>query len=84
MSSTDVPLVHPAFVHAVVAALDAEVDVALPMVLAFRSRCRPPIALRCARSWRSCWRRTGSATAFLFERCRVRRLDERRCSPTAG
>jgi molybdenum cofactor guanylyltransferase len=76
VSSTDVPLVHPAFVRAVTAALDESVDVALPMVhgypqplaAAYRVTLRPLVdELLAADRLRP---------AFLFERCRVRRLDE--------
>jgi len=76
VSSTDVPLVHPAFVRAVAAALDGDVDVALPMVhgypqplaATYRVALRPLVdELLAADRLRP---------AFLFERCRVRRLDE--------
>jgi molybdenum cofactor guanylyltransferase len=75
VSSTDVPLVHPAFVRTVTAALD-EADVALPVVhgypqplaAAYRVTLRPLVEeLLAADRLRP---------AFLFERCRVRRLDE--------
>ena len=76
VSSTDVPLVHPAFVHAVADALDDEVDVVLPIVhgypqplsAAYRVALRPLVEELLAKD------RLG--TAFLFERCRVRRLDD--------
>ena len=76
VSSTDVPLVHPAFVHAVVAALDDEVDVALPVVhgypqplsAAYRVALRPLVEELLAED--------RLRPAFLFERCRVRRLDD--------
>jgi molybdenum cofactor guanylyltransferase len=77
VSSTDVPLVHPAFVLAVTAALEGSVDVALPIVhgypqplaAAYRVTLRPLVEeLLAADRLRP---------AFLFERCRVRRLDER-------
>jgi molybdenum cofactor guanylyltransferase len=76
VSSTDVPLVHPAFVRAVAAALEGDVDVALPMVhgypqplaATYRVTLRPLVdELLAADRLRP---------AFLFERCRVRRLDE--------
>jgi molybdenum cofactor guanylyltransferase len=76
VSSTDVPLVHPAFVRTVTAALDESVDVALPMVhgypqplaAAYRVTLLPLVEeLLVADRLRP---------AFLFERCRVRRLDE--------
>jgi len=77
VSSTDAPLVHPAFVRAVAAALDDTVDVALPVVhghpqplaAAYRVTLRPLVdELLAADALR---------TTLLFERCRVRRLDER-------
>jgi molybdopterin-guanine dinucleotide biosynthesis protein A len=76
VSSTDVPLVHPAFVRAVAAALDETVDVALPAVhgypqplaAAYRVTLRPLVdELLAADRLRP---------AFLFKLCRVRRLDE--------
>jgi molybdenum cofactor guanylyltransferase len=76
VSSTDVPLVHPAFVRTVTAAVDESVDVALPMVhgypqplaAAYRVTLLPLVEeLLVADRLRP---------AFLFERCRVRRLDE--------
>jgi molybdopterin-guanine dinucleotide biosynthesis protein A len=76
VSSTDVPLLHPAFVRHVVGALDADVDVVLPLVGGY------PQPLAAAY-------RTGLAAvvaeliagdrlrpAFLFERCRVLRVSE--------
>src|SRR3954452_16647493 len=69
VSSTDVPLVHPAFVRAVTAALDESVDVALPIVngypqplaAAYRVTLRPLVdELLAADRLRP---------AFLFERC---------------
>jgi molybdenum cofactor guanylyltransferase len=77
VSSTDAPLVHPAFVRAVAAALDESADVALPVVhghpqplaAAYRVTLRPLVdELLAADRLRP---------ALLFERCRVRRLDER-------
>lgn len=76
VSSTDVPLVHPAFVRAVAAALDETVDVALPTVhgypqplaAAYRVTLRPLVDELLATD--------RLRPAFLFELCRVRRLDE--------
>ena len=76
VSSTDAPLLHPAFVRRVVRALDEHHDVALPMAggfphpltAAYRSSLRPAVEeLLAADRLRP---------AFLFETCRVRRLDE--------
>jgi molybdopterin-guanine dinucleotide biosynthesis protein A len=76
VSSTDVPLVHPAFVRAVVAALDDSVDVALPTVHGYPQ----PLAAAYRVTVRSVVEELLAADrlrpAFLFERCRVRRLDE--------
>jgi molybdopterin-guanine dinucleotide biosynthesis protein A len=76
LSSTDVPLLHPALVRRVVAALDGEADVALPhaggypqpLAAAYRVALRPVVEeLLAADRLRP---------AFLFEACRVRRLDD--------
>ena len=76
LSSTDVPFLHPAFVRRVVAALDDETDVVLPrarghqqpLSAAYRTSLRPVVErLLAANRLRP---------AFLFESCRVKRLDE--------
>jgi len=76
VSSTDVPLLHPAFIRRVVDAVTDEVDVALPEIhgfrqplsAAYRTSLRPGVeALIAADKLKP---------AFLFERCRVRRLDD--------
>lgn len=75
VSSTDVPLLHPRFVQRVLAALDDDVDVVLPHVGGF------PQPLSAA--YRTCLVDTIETLiaedrmrpAFLFEACRVRRLD---------
>jgi molybdopterin-guanine dinucleotide biosynthesis protein A len=76
VSSTDAPLLHPAFVRLVVAALDGEHDVALPraggfphpLAAAYRTTLLPAVQdLIAADRMRP---------AFLFEACRVRRLEE--------
>jgi molybdenum cofactor guanylyltransferase len=75
-SSTDAPLLHPAFVRRVIGALDDEVDVVLPraggfphpLAAGYRTALRARIDdLLAADRLRP---------AFLFEQCRVRRLDE--------
>jgi molybdopterin-guanine dinucleotide biosynthesis protein A len=75
-SSTDAPLLHPAFVRRVVGALDDDADVVLPraggfphpLAAAYRTSLRERIDdLLAADRLRP---------AFLFEECRVRRLDE--------
>ena len=75
-SSTDVPLLHPRFVRHVVAALDDGVDVVLPHVggfphplaAAYRTALLPEIDRLIAED--------RMRPAFLYEACRVRRLDE--------
>jgi molybdenum cofactor guanylyltransferase len=76
VSSTDVPLLHPAFVRSVVAALDGEHDVALPraggfphpLAAAYRTSLLPKVEKLLAAD--------RMRPAFLFETVRVRRLDE--------
>ena len=76
VSSTDAPLLHPAFVRLVVGALDSEHDVALPhaggfphpLAAAYRTALLPAVEeLLAAERMRP---------AFLMEACRVRRLQE--------
>jgi molybdenum cofactor guanylyltransferase len=75
LSSTDVPLLHPAFVRRVLAALDEESDVALPHVggypqplaAAYRVSLLPVVERLLAED--------RMRPAFLFAECRVRRLD---------
>jgi molybdopterin-guanine dinucleotide biosynthesis protein A len=75
-SSTDAPLLHPAFVRRVIGALDDDADVALPraggfphpLAAAYRVDLRERIDALLARD--------RLRPAFLYEECRVRRLDE--------
>ncbi len=76
LSSTDVPLLHPRFVVRVLAALDDEIDVALPiargypqpLAAAYRISLRPLVEALLAENQLK--------PAFLFEQCRVKRLGE--------
>jgi molybdenum cofactor guanylyltransferase len=76
VSSTDAPLLHPAFVRRVVGAVDGEHDVALPqaggfphpLAAAYRTALLPDVEELIAAD--------RMRPAFLFETCRVRRLDE--------
>lgn len=74
VSSTDLPLLHPAFVRRVVDALDDESDVVLPEVGGFRQ----PLAAAYRTSLLPAVNELIAAgrrkPAFLFERCRVRRI----------
>jgi molybdenum cofactor guanylyltransferase len=75
-SSTDMPLLHPAFVRRVLRALDDDVDVVLPeargfpqpLAAAYRTALLEPIERRLTDD--------RVRLAELFEECRVRRLDE--------
>jgi molybdopterin-guanine dinucleotide biosynthesis protein A len=78
VSSTDVPLLHPAFVATVLAGAEQEdVDVALPVAQGFRH----PLAAAYRTSLRADVEELIASDlmrpAFLFEGCRVRELDER-------
>jgi molybdopterin-guanine dinucleotide biosynthesis protein A len=76
VSSTDAPLLHPAFVRRVVGAVDGDHDVALPqaggfphpLAAAYRTALLPAVQELIAAD--------RMRPAFLFETCRVRRLDE--------
>ncbi len=76
VSSTDAPLLHPAFVRLIVDALDGEHDVALPqaggfphpLAAAYRTMLLPAVEELIAAD--------RMRPAFLFEVCRVRRLEE--------
>ena len=76
VSSTDAPLLHPAFVRGVVGALDGEQDVALPqaggfphpLAAAYRTSLLPAVEELIAAD--------RMRPAFLFDSCRVRRLEE--------
>ena len=75
-SSTDVPLLHPRFVRRIIGALDDDVDVVLPQVggfphplaAAYRTALLPEVDRLISED--------RMRPAFLFEACRVRRLDE--------
>jgi molybdenum cofactor guanylyltransferase len=76
VSSTDVPLLHPAFVRRVIAGFDSEVDIVLPEVGGYRQ----PLAAAYRGDVLATVQELIAAQrlrpAFLFERCRVRRLDD--------
>jgi molybdopterin-guanine dinucleotide biosynthesis protein A len=77
VSSTDVPLLHPAFVRAVVrAGADEDVDVALPVVHGFRHPLAAAYATSLLPDVESLIEADRMRPAFLFERCRVRELTE--------
>jgi molybdenum cofactor guanylyltransferase len=76
VSSTDVPLLHPAFVRRVIEGFDSEVDVVLPEVGGYRQ----PLAAAYRSDLLATVEELIAAERmrpdFLFERCRVRRLDD--------
>jgi molybdenum cofactor guanylyltransferase len=75
-SSTDVPLLHPAFIRRVVNALTADVDVVLPEVHGFRQPLAAAYRTRLLPEVEGLIAADKLKPAFLFERCRVLRLDD--------
>jgi molybdopterin-guanine dinucleotide biosynthesis protein A len=77
VSSTDVPLLHPAFVAAVLARADREdVDVALPVVQGFKHPLAAAYRTSLLADVEELIMSDRMRPAFLFERCRVRELGE--------
>ena len=77
VSSTDVPLLHPAFVNAVLAAVTREdVDVALPVAQGFRHPLAAAYRTALLGDVEELIAADRMRPAFLFERCRVRELSE--------
>jgi molybdenum cofactor guanylyltransferase len=77
VSSTDVPLLHPAFVAAVLAAAEREdADVALPVAQGFNHPLAAAYRTSLLADVEELIEDDRMRPAFLFERCRVRELDE--------
>ena len=77
VSSTDVPLLHPAFVAAVLrAAEDVDVDVALPVAHGFRHPLAAAYRTALLPEVERLIAEDRMKPAFLFDRVRVRELDE--------
>jgi molybdenum cofactor guanylyltransferase len=76
VSSTDVPLLHPAFVRRVIDAFTAEVDVVLPEIHGFRQPLSAAYRTRLLPEVEGLIADGKLKPAFLFERCRVLRLDD--------
>jgi molybdopterin-guanine dinucleotide biosynthesis protein A len=77
VSSTDVPLLHPAFVSRVLTAAQRDgVDVALPVAHGFRHPLAAAYRTSLLRDVEELVASDRMRPAFLFERCRVRELDE--------
>jgi molybdopterin-guanine dinucleotide biosynthesis protein A len=75
VSSTDVPLLHTRFIHRMLAALDDDVDVVLPEVGGFRHPLAAVYRTELADVVERLIAEDRMRPAFLFEACRVRRLD---------
>jgi molybdenum cofactor guanylyltransferase len=75
VSSTDVPLLHPRFVARVLAALDDDVDVALPHLGGFPQPLAAAYRTALLDTVERLIAEDRMRPAFLFEACRVRRLD---------
>ena len=75
VSSTDVPLLHPRFVQRVLAALDDDVDVVLPHVGGFPQPLSAAYRTALVETIETLIAEDRMRPAFLFEACRVRRLD---------
>jgi molybdenum cofactor guanylyltransferase len=76
VSSTDAPLLHPAFVRRVVGALNGEHDVALPQAGGFPHPLAAAYRTTLLHAVQELLAADRRRPAFLFETCRVRRLDE--------
>jgi molybdenum cofactor guanylyltransferase len=76
VSSTDVPLLHPAFIRRVLDAVDADVDVALPEIHGFRQPLSAAYRTSLLAEVEDLIAADRLKPAFLFERCRVRRVDD--------
>jgi len=77
VSSTDLPLLHPAFVHRVTAALDDGVDVVLPRINGFRQPLSAAYRVALLPEVQALVAADRLKPAFLFERCEVLELDDR-------
>jgi molybdenum cofactor guanylyltransferase len=76
VSSTDVPLLHPRFIRRVLAALEPDVDVVLPHVGGFPHPLAAAYRTELVDAVERLIAEDRMRPAFLFEACRVRRLDE--------
>jgi molybdopterin-guanine dinucleotide biosynthesis protein A len=76
VSSTDVPLLHPAFMHRVINGCTNEVDVVLPEIHGFHQPLSAAYRTSLAAEVAALVAADRRKPAFLFERCRVLRLDD--------
>ena len=75
VSSTDVPLLHTRFIHRVLTALDDDIDVVLPEVGGFRHPLAAVYRTELVDVVERLIAEDRMRPAFLFEACRVRRLE---------
>jgi molybdenum cofactor guanylyltransferase len=76
VSSTDVPLLHPAFMRRVIGAFTGQVDVVLPEIHGFRQPLSAAYRTSLLAEVESLIAEDMLKPVFLFERCRVLRLDD--------
>jgi molybdopterin-guanine dinucleotide biosynthesis protein A len=76
VSSTDAPLLHPAFIRRVVGAFTADVDVVLPVLGGFRQPLSAGYRLNLLPKVHALIDADKLKPAFLFDECEVLRLDE--------
>ena len=76
LSSTDVPLLHPHFVARVLSAMDDDVDVVLPVARGFPQPLAAAYRVSLVPAIERLLEEDRLKPAFLFEACRVRRIDE--------
>jgi molybdenum cofactor guanylyltransferase len=76
VSATDVPFLHPAFVRAVLDALTDDHDVALPVARGYPQPLAAAYRPSLAPTVEELIEQDRLRPAFLFERCRVNRLDD--------
>jgi molybdenum cofactor guanylyltransferase len=76
VSSTDVPLLHPAFMRHVIGAVTDDVDVVLPEIHGFRQPLSAAYRPSLLPEVQALIADDQLKPAFLFERCRVRALDD--------
>jgi molybdopterin-guanine dinucleotide biosynthesis protein A len=84
VSSTDAPMLHPAFVRHVVRSLDGDADVALPHARGFPQPLAAAYRPALAEAVERLVAEDRLRPAFLFEACRVRRLDDAALLADAG
>src|SRR5690348_10142008 len=76
VSSTDVPLLHPAFIRRVIAAFTPEVDVVLPDIHGYRQPLSAAYRTTLLPKVEALIADDKLKPAFLFEQCRVVRIDD--------